>query len=244
MIKITAVELKLLLREPAALFFTLVLPLGLLLGLGSLPDYQKTIPGLSNQRIIDTQLPAMMIVLAVVTTAFTLLPAALVGYRETGVLRRMSTTPVRPGKLLTAQLVINVAVAVVATALMVVLGNVVHGIALPRQMAGFLLTFVLGCASIFAVGLLIAALAPNAKAAPGIGSLLMFPMLFIGGVWMAREMMPDLLRQIGDFLPVAPFGQALRDTWAGAAPQPLHLIVMTATLILFGGAAVRLFRWE
>ncbi|GAA5048751.1 ABC-2 type transport system permease protein [Thermocatellispora tengchongensis] len=244
MSKILTVEAKLFLREPAALLFALLLPLVLLLGLGSLPRFQEAVPELGGQRIIDTHFPSMMMLLGLITLAFTVMPATLATYRESGVLRRMSTTPVRAGRLLTAQLLINVVVAVLASTILTVLGWAVLDIGLPREPLGFAVSFVLGGASLFALGLLIASISPTAKAAPGIGTVLMFPLMFISGMWVPRESMPEVLRQIGDFLPVAPFGQALRDTWAGHAPNPRDLVVMAATVLIAGGAAARLFRWE
>jgi ABC-2 type transport system permease protein len=41
-----------------------------------------------------------------------------------------------------------------------------------------------------------------------------------------------------------PFTQALKDTWAGQPPQLMHMVVVAAGLVLFGGLAVRSFRWE
>ncbi|GAA3443115.1 ABC transporter permease [Planomonospora venezuelensis] len=242
--KMILVEAKLFLREPGALIFAILLPLGLLLGLGMIPDFQEASPEMGGQRVIDNHLPAMMTILAVVTMALTVLPGTLAAYRESGVLRRMSTTPVSPFRLLVAQLVNNLAVAVVATALLVGLSHLVHGTPFPGSPLSFAGVFLLGTASLFGLGLLIAALAPTAKSAPGIGSILMFPLLFMAGMWIPRELMPDLVRRIGDFLPMAPFAQALRDTWAGHAPQTLHLVVMAATLLAFGALAARLFRWQ
>jgi ABC-2 type transport system permease protein len=242
--KMILTETKLFLRDPGGPIFAILLPLALLLGLGSIPGFKEANPELGGQRVIDTQLPGMMVILAVVTMALTVLPAVLVTYRENGVLRRMSTTPVSPFRLLVAQVVINVAVAAVATALLVGLGRLVLGVALPASPLSFLGVFVLGCSSMFGLGLLLAALAPNAKLAAGVGSLLMFPLMFVAGMWIPREFLPDPVRQIGDFLPLAPFGQALRDTWAGHAPQPLHLAVMAATVLVTGVLSARLFRWE
>ncbi|WP_326826561.1 ABC transporter permease [Streptosporangium sp. NBC_01639] len=242
--KMILTEAKLFLRDPSSPIFAILLPLGLLLGLGSIPGFQEADPSLGGQRVIDTQLPVMMVIVSVVSMAMTGLPGVLVGYRESGVLRRMSTTPVSPVRLLVAQVVNNVAVVAVATALLVGLGNLVLGVAAPKNVLGFVGVFVLGSASVFGIGLLIAAVAPNAKAAPGIGSLLMFPLFFLAGMWIPRELLPDLARRIGDFLPVAPFGQALRDTWAGHPPQPLHLVVMAVTVLVTGVLAARLFRWE
>ncbi|WP_329093774.1 MULTISPECIES: ABC transporter permease [unclassified Streptosporangium] len=237
-------EAKLFLRDPAGPIFAVMLPLVLLLALGNIPGYQEAVPELGGERVVDTQLPGMMVILAVVTMALTVLPATLVTYRESGVLRRMSTTPVNPVRLLVAQVANNLVVAIVATVLLIVLGYLVLGSVPPKSPLAFAGVFVLGTASMLSLGLLIAAVAPNAKVAPGIGSLLMFPLMFMAGMWIPRELMPDLVRRIGDFLPMAPFADALRDTWAGHAPQTLHLVVMAVTVLVTGGLAARFFRWE
>lgn len=242
--KMLLTEAKLFLRDPAGPIFAVMLPVVLLLALGQIPGYREAVPELGGERIVDTQLPGMMAILAVVTMALTVLPSTLVTYRESGVLRRMSTTPVSPVRLLVAQVANNLAVAIVATVLLIGLGYLVLGSVPPRSPLAFAGVFVLGTASMLGLGLLIAAVAPNAKVAPGIGSLLMFPLLFMAGMWIPRELMPDLVRRIGDFLPMAPFADALRDTWAGHAPQPLHLAVMAVTVLVTGGLAARFFRWE
>ncbi|MGC5009999.1 ABC transporter permease [Streptosporangium sp. DT93] len=242
--KIMLTEVKLFLREPAGPIFAILLPLALLLGLGSTPGLREVDPGLGGQRGIDTQLPGLMLVLAVVTMALTVLPGTLVSYRETGVLRRLSTTPVGPFRLLVAQVVNNLAMAVVAAVLLIVLGHLVLGTALPKSPLAFAGVFLLGTASMFGLGLLIAAVAPNAKSAPAIGSLLMFPLLFMAGMWIPRELMPETLRGIGDFLPMAPFADAIRATWGGQPPQVLHLVVMAVTVLVTGALATRFFRWE
>lgn len=242
--KILVTEFKLHLREWPATAFTIGLPVGLLLILGSMPAFSERMPELGGQTLNQTQMPAMMTILALLTLAFSVLPATLVTYRERGVLRRMSTTPVHPGRLLAAQLVVNLAVGAVSTAVLIGAGRLVLGTALPRQFIGFVLVFLLGTAALLAMGLVLAAVAPSAKVAPAAGSVLMFPLMFVAGMWIPRELMPPVLRTIGDYSVAGPFAQALRDTWAGNAPQLLHVAVMAAALVLFGGLAVRLFRWE
>ncbi|MEU0564138.1 ABC transporter permease [Nonomuraea sp. NPDC005983] len=242
--KIFVVEAKLHLRDWPTMFFCIGLPLVLLLALGNIPDMSKPDPNLGGQRSIDTLLPAMMTLLALLTLSCTVLPAVLTGYREQGVLRRMSMTPVHPGRLLAAQLLINLAVGVVSTSLLIVVGHLVLGTAMPRQFLGFVLVFLLGSAALLAIGLVIASIAPNGKTAPGIGSAVMFPLMFLAGMWFPRDIMPDALRTVSDFSVAGPFAQALRDTWAGHPPQLLHVAVMAGGLLLFGGLAVRLFRWE
>ncbi|MGI5268172.1 ABC transporter permease [Nonomuraea sp. CA-218870] len=242
--KILLVETKLLGRDWIAAGLTLALPLGLLLILGQIPDLQKPDPNLGGQRFVDAQLPAQMILLALLTTAFTVLPSAMATYREQGVLRRMSTTPMHPGRLLGAQLLLNLVMALVSAIVVIVAGRLVLGSHIPEQLFGFLLVFLLGAAAMLALGLVIAAVAPNSKSAPGIGSVAMFPLLFVAGMWIPREIMPDTLRTISDYSVVGPFVNAMRDTWAGDWPQLPHLAVMLVGLVLFTGLAVRLFKWE
>ncbi|MGV9302653.1 ABC transporter permease [Nonomuraea sp. NPDC004354] len=224
MSKILLVEAKLHLRDGASLLFTIALPLMLLVFLG---------------RAAGPAFPALMVMLSVLTLSFTVLPTVLATYRHQGVLRRMSTTPVSPLRVLAVQLLINLVVAVVATGLLMVFGP-----GLPRNLPGFLLVFVLGTAALMAMGLVIASLAPNGKAAPTIGSAVMFPLMFVSGMWVPREYLPEVVRVIGDYSVAGPFARALGDTWAGQAPHLPHLLVLAVGLVVSGALAVRVFRWE
>nr|BFE84924.1 ABC transporter permease [Planobispora longispora] len=241
--KMILVEAKLFLREPGALIFAIMLPLGLLLGLGMIPDFQEASPEMGGQRVIDNHLPAMMTILAVVTMALTVLPGTLAAYREAGVLRRMSTTPVSPFRLLVAQLVNNLVIAVIATALLIGLSNLVHGTP-PREPAGLRRCVPARHRLDVRTGPADRRAGPHRQGRAGRRLDPDVPAAVHGGHVDPRELMPDLVRQIGDFLPMAPFAQALRDTWAGNAPQMLHLIVMAATLAVTGGLAARFFRWQ
>ena len=119
-------------------------------------------------------------------------------YREKGVLRRLSTTPANPWSLLTAQLTVNMGVAVVSVIVLIVVGNVVFQIPVPQDPLGFAAAFLLGMSALFALGLLVAAVAPT----PGIATALFVPLfalvMFLGGVYLPREMLPDFLIRIGD----------------------------------------------
>ncbi|MEV0233859.1 ABC transporter permease [Nonomuraea sp. NPDC050786] len=241
--KLLLVETKLHLREWPFLIFTIGLPVGLLVLLGlSVPSMTERVA--SGERYVDTQMPSMMTLLSLLILACNVMPAVLSAYRQQGVLRRMSTTPVHPGRLLAAQLLIHLGVGAVSTAVLIVTGSLVFGSAAPRQWVGFVLVFLLGSAALQAIGLVIAALAPNPKVASGIGSLVMFPLMFLAGMWVPRDIMPDALRAVSDYSVAGPFAEALRDTWAGHPPETVHLAVVGAGLLLFGGLAARLFRWE
>lgn len=236
-------ELRLFLREPMTLFWAIAFPLVLLVGLGSLRSSRRPDPDFGGLRFVDVYLPVMCaFVLAML--AINALPPLLAGYRERGILRRLSTTPLPPSRLLAVQLLIHAAVAVATVVLLVVVGRVGFGVALPRQPVGFLLALALAIAAVLAIGLFVGAIAATTKIANGVGMLLFFPMMFFAGLWLPRDAMPAVLRHVSDATPLGAAAQALQDSTRGQWPEPLQLGVMAAWAIVLGFAATRLFRWE
>ena len=232
--KLTLVEFKLMLRDPVSLFVVLALPIGFLMvfGLG--------FRGNPN----DLYLPSLQVALALGMAGVFTLPTYLAGYREKGILRRLSTTPVHPAMLLVTQLVINLILAMVAMALVIGLSNVVLGIPAPKNVLGFLIAFVLGVSALFSMGLLIAAVARHGRAASAIGSLLLYPSLFFAGAWLPRSQMPAILARIGEYTPLAATQEMLQAAWTGSAPRPLQMVAMVVISAIIGAAATRIFRWD
>jgi ABC-2 type transport system permease protein len=242
--RLTIVESKLFLRDAMSVIMGVAFPALLLLVLGvAIPGFREVADDLDGLRPIDIYVPIVLAV-AIATIGVSVLPSYLATYRERGVLRRLATTPVGPVKLLGAQLAVNGGAALVAVALAVAVGTAGFGVALPGQALGFLLALVLGTAAMFALGLLVAAVAPSAKTANGIGMLVYFPMLFFAGVWTPGPVMPDAVRRISDFTPLGAASQAMQDAWDGTFPSALHLLVMAGYVLVAGALATRLFRWE
>ena len=96
--------------------------------------------------------------------------------------------------------------------------------------------------SLFAIGLLVAAVAPSNRAATAIAIPMFFAVMFLGGVYLPRVMLPEVLVRIGDFTP--PGVQGLQDAWLGTAPQLAPLLGMAVVTVVLGAIAVRTFRWE
>ncbi|MFI9386045.1 ABC transporter permease [Kutzneria sp. NPDC052558] len=234
--RITASELRLYLREPSAVAATLALPLLIIVAFGLVIDPAEHDP-------IVTYFPGLAISFSLAVLSLNLMPSILAGYREKGILRRLYTTPVHPSKVLIGQLLVSCTVAVALAAVVIGAGTAI-GFPLPAQPLGFALAFVLGCVSLFSVGLLVAAIAPTARIAGGVGGFLFFVSMFLGGVFTPRETLPGFLGQIGDYTPLGATMAAIRDSWAGDFPQPLHLAVMATITVVFGLASARLFRWE
>jgi ABC-2 type transport system permease protein len=239
----TRVEAKLFLREPVAVLVVLALPLLLLLGFGLIPGFGDPDPFLGGQSGTEF-IASIGVGIVLASIGLSGLPATLGTYRERGVLRRLQATPVRPVTLLVAQLLVSGLAVLVSVVLIVGFGAAVFGIAVPRNLPGFGLAVVLGGGSLMAVGLLVAALARNARAASGIGMLLFFPSMFLAGIYVPVEALPQALQNAGDVTPLGAAVQAVRDTWGGAPPRLVHVVTMVAYALVAGLVAARTFRWE
>lgn len=241
LLKITLVETRLFFREPASWIVPMLLPTIVLLVLGSLPSLRVPVEVFGGQRFIDVYVPSGMVI-TLATLGVNILPIRLTNQREKGVLRRLSTTPVHPALLLAAQLIINIVLAFAAVALLIGVGNLVFGVPLPRNGGGFLLALFLGLSSMLALGLLVAAVAPTARAGAVLSMPLYFLVMFLGGAYLPRVFLPDFLVEVSRYTP--PGVQALLDAWMGISPEPLQIAVLVLVSLAAGLGAAKAFRWE
>lgn len=236
-------EARLFRREPAALFWIIAFPALLLTILGLIPSFREVDESLGGRRVIDLYVPVTVLLSMVVAGAQTM-PGVLTGYRERGILRRLSTTPASPKALLTAQIVLHGAAILISVLLAVAVGRIAFGVALPKQLVGYVLATVLTTLAGLALGATISALSRTTKIAQTLGTIVFFPMMFTAGVWAPVRTMPDLLREIVVLTPVGAASQALDQAAAGDWPSWSHLGVTGLWTALLIGAAVRWFRWE
>jgi ABC-2 type transport system permease protein len=234
-------EAKLLFRDPVSWLASLALPAVILLIFGTIFGPEKPDPVYGGLRFIDVFVPSL-VVISVATLGIQTLPIRLATYREKGILRRLSTTPAHPLRLLAAQLVIYGVTAIAGMVLLLVVARLVFDVPLPGQPIGYVVAFLLGMTSLYAIGLLLAAVAPTSRTATAVAIPTFFVVMLLGGVYMPRVFLPDLLVRIGDFTP--PGVQGLQDAWFGTMPAGAPLLGMLVLTAVLGFVAVRRFRWQ
>ncbi|NED96350.1 ABC transporter permease [Phytoactinopolyspora alkaliphila] len=245
------VETKLFLRDSATVIFGVLFPTGLLLGLGAIPALREPSPETGGLRPIDIWAPTAL-VFGMVMIAVQHVPAVVATYRERGILRRLSTTPADPRKVLLAQMMVAFASVVVSAALMISLAWAVLEIAPPERHLKFVVAFLVGYAALLGLGMISAAVVRTSSAANQTGTVLFVALMFFGGAFLPRVLMPDTLREVGEFIP--PGLQALTAAWsaeageitgtAGGQPFWLQIAIMTVIAAIASGIAAKLFRWE
>ncbi|WP_052434908.1 ABC transporter permease [Streptacidiphilus melanogenes] len=236
--KLTATQARLLLREPAALVWLLV-PVVLVVVLGSIPGFRTPQASLGGQRVIDVYVPtcAAMVPLFLSLTA---LPMTLAAYREKDVLRRLSVSPVPAAGVLGALVAVVAAVATAGVALVTAIGALVFDVSAPAHPIAVVAGFVLGGAAVLALGLVVAARARTGAVASGLGVPLMVLNFFASGLYVPVAELPHTLQQI---CAVIPFG-AVTAVWSGQGVLWQHLLVLVGWTVAGSLAAVRWFRWE
>jgi ABC-2 type transport system permease protein len=236
-------EARLFLREPGSLFWILLFPTLLMTILGLIPSFREASDDIGGRRVIDLYVPIAAL-LAMIMAGLQAMPPILTGYRERGILRRMSTTPVRPAALLTAQLVLHGAAAVASALLALAVGRLAFDVPLPGQPAGYALAMLLTAGCALALGATVCAVSRTQKIATAVGSVVFFPSMFTAGVWLPVQTMPGTLQRIVEFTPLGAASQALDRAAAGSWPAWADLGVTALWTVLLTAAAVRWFRWE
>lgn len=230
-------------REPTAPGMGVALPIGLLVLFGLIGDASKGDVGSSGLTVIDLYVPTI-IVIGLIGIAVFSLPRSMVRDREIGWLRRVSTTPVHPSRLLSAQLILNLAYALAATAVVVFGAEAIFGAPLEVNVPFFVLSFMLSIAVIFSLGLVVAAISPSQTVATGLTGVLMFVLFFLAGLWVQPSQVSGMLATVMYYSPGGAAVRALLSSVFNSTPPPTALLTMVIYTAIFALIAVRYFRWE
>jgi ABC-2 type transport system permease protein len=234
-------ETRLFLRDKFTSLLGVGLPAAVLAGLGAVPALREPSEVFGGMRFVDFYAPSLLAI-SIAVLGLQNLPTGLATYREKGILRRLSATPVSPSAVLVVQLLLNLVAVAVGTVLMVTVAVAMFEVPAPRHPLGFVLAFVCGTAAVFAIGLVIAAVAPRARVAAGMGTVAFMLTQLFAGVYLPKFLLPDVVVRIGEFVP--PGVGAFQGAWTGGGADPVQLAVMALTAAVATGVAVRLFQWE
>ncbi|HUR13446.1 MAG TPA: ABC transporter permease [Mycobacteriales bacterium] len=230
----TRAELALVLRNGEQLLLTMIIPLGLLVGLAKVPAV--TVEG----RRIDFFVPGIL-ALAIMSTAFTGQAIATGFDRQYGVLKRLGATPLPRSVLLLAKTLAVLAVELVQVVLLCTVGLALgwepHG-----SFLGTVLLIALGTAAFAGLGLLLGGTLPGLTTL-AVANLVWLVLLALGGVVFPLTEyggVADLLV----YLPTAALSDGLRSLLQDGSFVVRDALVLLAWAVAGLSAASRWFRWE
>ena len=244
---LVASEIKIAIRRPIGLIVAIGIPFARLVIFGSIPATTRPMKALGGISFFNLYVPTLM-VFVLIAVGLSTLPQQLSTYRQQGVLRRMSTTPVPPSWLLAAQTTVNLILAVIGITILVGAGAGAYGLALPHDAGGVLLSLaalLLTLAATIGLGLLVAARARSPQVAQGLTAVLFYPLAFFSGLYIPlQEIHSQLITDISKALPTGAGFNALHASFLGQSPGVEPFLVLAGWAVLTSVAATRLFRWE
>lgn len=236
------VQAKLAIREPLALFGGLALPAILLAVFGFIGQANPGNVGSTGLTVIEVWTPTILVLSFLFISVS--LPNTLVRDREIGWLRRVSTTPLHPSRLLGAQLVIDLIVAAAAVVIVILEAALLFGASLHVQVLLFSLSLVLSIVELFTLGLVLVALVPTQAVAQPIAGVVTFALMFLSGLWVNPAQVGDPLQTIMYYSPSGAAVRAVLDSTFNGSPSYAAWLTMVVYTVIFGFIATRYFRWE
>ena len=233
-------------RNPAAVFFTVLLPLLFLFIFATI---------FGNEQIEERGVKATtyyvpaIISLAVISAATQSLAINLTQDRERGLLKRIRGTPLPAAVFVAGRVGNYLIISVLMVVLVAVIGKLVYGVSLPDQtIPAVLVTLAVGAACFCCLGFALTAAIPSEDSAPPIALAILLPLYFISGVFIPDSEIPSGVLQVADFFPVRHFFEAFFTAWdpntAGAGFEFGHLAIVVGWGLAGLVVALRFFRWE
>ncbi len=230
-------------REPMVVFWNLVFP-AFLLGIYRFVFGETAVDGAAFMQWV---VPGV-VVLNILSFGMLGGSAFMTGMRATGVLWRLKATPTPASHFVGAFMVVNVVMCLAQTALVLGFAAVAFGWSISFD--GLILSLpmiLLTIVASVALGQCISSLSPNQNVTLAVGQLLYFVQLFLAGLVIPMENMPEWLQQTARFLPAYAIGDLVRaplingDLGADAAR---NLALSAGYTLAAGLLAARFFRWQ
>lgn len=171
---------------------------------------------------------------------------AIVRYRKNGYLKRLRATPVTAAEFILSQILSRLGLVLTVSTLVFVGAQAVIGLPLVGSPWALLLVAVLGATSLIALGLVVAARVQSEELASGLLNVIVWPMMFLSGVWFSLEGANPWLQQVAKLMPLTHLLEAARAViFDGATVVDIapHLAILGALSLLFLALGAMLFRW-
>ena len=175
------------------------------------------------------------------------LSAALVIFREQGILRRFHVTPVTASDMLASSIVANFVLTMPTVFMELLLARFIfHVTSFGNVFSSFLLVTV-GTVSFASLGLVVASVTNTMQETQVINQLLWLPLIFLSGATFPLAFLPKVVQRFSLFLPATYLVEGLRHSISDSGPLwdarvPLGALAFWAILTFF--LSVQLFRWE
>ncbi len=198
------------------------------------------------QRYIDFLVPGLLamslLTLSLAGSAFN-----LVEYRRKGILKRLFVTPLQPRDFIVGLVMSRGLICIAELALLLLIAWLLLDVMILGSLLTLLLITILGAAVFLSLGFAVGSLAKSQQAVGALGNLVIFPQIFLSGIFYPIDSLPALLQPLASVLPLSFVADAMRAVMVDGAGLPAlipEFAGMLVWLIIGLFLAVRLFVWR
>lgn len=243
--RLTWLEIKIFVREPMGVIGTVGVPVLIFVVLVRMVAGRGGDPAADVPAFIAGDLPILGAMFIIATTVLSLVTIIAI-YREGGILKRLRATPLRPSTILTAHVLVKLLFTAITLVLMILVGRRYDVGADHVPIVAFGLALLFSTTAIVSLGFLIASLVPTARFAQPIGTVIVYPLIGMSGLFVPVEALPPALQAIARAMPFTYAASLLRGIWHGEgwSSHAGDVVVLTVMFIVFTALSAKVFRWE
>jgi ABC-type multidrug transport system permease subunit len=235
---LTRMRIQLTIRNKMFLFFSVIMPFGFFFLYAGV--FAKGVP----EAVKYLMGPVIGLT---VMGSFWGLSAALVMFREQGILRRFHVTPVTAADMLASSIVANYVLTLPTVLIEFLFARLAFHVHNFGNLLSVLVLVTVGTVSFASLGLVVASVTNTMQETQVINQLLWLPLIFLSGATVPIPSLPAVVQRVGVFLPATYLVNSLQR--AIYFSMPLRAMWLSLGALLFWAAATffvstQLFRWE
>jgi ABC-2 type transport system permease protein len=200
--------------------------------------------------LIGYMVPSM-IVLSLMSNGLVGNAGAMAVWREKGILRRIQATPLPVWQFLLARILMQATIMVGQAGLLIGTSVVAFGTHYdPWALVEVIPAVVVGAVLFMAMGQAVAAVVRKSETVGLVAQVLNFPLMFLGGLAIPLQALPEGLRAVGKYLPSSMMAALVRaPLLAGLLVVPCGPLTVAAVgvavyFLVAVGVAARWFKWS
>jgi ABC-2 type transport system permease protein len=202
---------KLFYRNPAALFWTVAMPVVFYIGLGFVPINRL----IGTDYSYATFLLPGMIAYVIMQGGIYGLAYWMVDMRSRGVIKRFVVTPVKPYQMAISVVASRLVVMLMQVVVLTLVGVFLFDVHFTWNILSILAFTLLGGTVFLVLGLLISSFASTYETAAPITAAIGLPLTALGNIFFPIEKLPEVVQWIAKVLPISYLADGLRKVYLG-----------------------------
>jgi ABC-2 type transport system permease protein len=193
---------------------------------------------------IDFFIPGVIALTTMTTTAFWMV-SVMTRYRNNGIFKKLTTTPITSAEWLASQILWQLVVVFLSVAVIMIVGMLAFNSHMTLNVVA-IATIILSSAAFSSMGMIIARFIHDEESASAAANAITFPMMFLAGIFFPASQFPAWLASVANILPLTYVGNALRDSmvYNNMTSAINNLLVVAVFAVILFIAGVFLSKWK